>query len=261
MSTRRWRRRETDPSLDQRLVVEQRAGEAGQRPVGDLFVPRDRDGPAVVLLHGSCGRREDLTQFAVALAQHGIAVLNASWRGPGTNDRFDVGRRDVERALAFARRRFGRPPTLAAWSDGALLGAVSALAPTAAVNTPAAFIGLAGYYGWAGPGVPAATVNERTITFLGGAPEAAPCAWRAANPYCHLESSGRGPPVVLATGELDPQRGHTVRFYDALVTAGHDASMRVLDDCDHHAIVVPRNPPGRAALRLVVEAARASDQC
>jgi acetyl esterase/lipase len=255
--SRPWNRRRTAPSLGDELAIELHVGQHGEPEVGDLFRPRGPPRAGLVLLHGSCGRREDLTQFAVALARGGACVLNASWRGPGIGVSLAAGRARVEGALRFASRRFDRPVALVAWSDGTMIGAAAAL--DRSDDTLTSFVGLAGYYGWAGAHVPDGTVNRRTIEAVGGTPGEVPDRWSSVNPYTYLASRSPGLPIVLVTGDRDPQRAHSSRFHRALQAAGHRSSLFVVDACDHTDIVVPRHPPGREVVSLVLQAATPCD--
>jgi acetyl esterase/lipase len=232
-------------------------------PTIDVHGP-DASGPwpVLVTIHGCCGAKEDLTQFAYAVARQGAVVFNAGWRGARPRGKYAQGADDIARAIHFARNRAAdhrgdaRRITLVAWSDGALPAAKAALDPPGGSGAgPDAFVGLGGYYGWADAAVPDAAVNDRTVAFLGGSPDQVPDRWRDANPYTHV---GRRPemPVTLVVGDADVQKVDAQRFQAALTAAGHTVDLLVVPAAGHFEIVIPRLPAGRTVVEAVLGVAK-----
>jgi hypothetical protein len=256
--TRRRRSVQVDPVLDEVVVIESDVATSDSgRAVADLFTPRDCvAGTSIVLVHGCCGSKSDLTQLAVGYARAGARVCNAGWRGLLAGGSIDDAVTDITDAVMLAWRRWGSAVTLVAWADGALAAIVAASdAIDHGDGVVANIVGLGGYYGWGSGPVPDGVVNERTTAFIGGTPDQVPDRWIAANPYTHIDRVAF-PPVALLVGDADVQQNDTMRFRDALVTAGRRVVVRTIADCDHFAIVVPRLGAGRAALDEVLAVAR-----
>ena len=248
------RRSVTDKPVDEFVTIQRDISADSGPVVGDLFSPRaGADGSVIVTVHGCCGTRHDLTQYALALSEAGASVFNVSWRCIRTGDSFHESLSDLRSAVASARLRFGGRVTLAAWSDGALPAAVLALGGNPSDHgTPDSFAGLGGFYGWRGAHVPSWMVNARTVAYFGGTPEDEPGMWSRGNPHEYVRNDAVTP-IALLVGERDLMLADAKRFSDALRLAGHSAELEILSECDHSSVVIPRVPPGRRSVeRLVV---------
>jgi acetyl esterase/lipase len=228
--------------------------------------------PVLVLLHGCCGNKDDLTPLAEAIAARGAVVFNASWTGVDRGGGWPRAYQEAACAVRFARAtatRFGGDPgrvALLGWSDGALLAAVVAVAgndlvggcPQRRVSAlPDALIGVAGFYGWPaalGRVVDPRYVNAGTIRFFGGSPSQAPHAWAAGNPYTRL-GGNRRLEVRLVAGDADLVLADGRRFLAALRRAGYRATLRVADGGDHRTVIAPRTPAGRLTVEEALAAA------
>jgi hypothetical protein len=199
----------------------------------DVHVPADEPQAAVVLAHAINGHKEDLTQFAHALASHDVRVHNVEWDART----FASGRRDLTAAVERTRDH-AAAVVLVTWSDAGFVGASVALD-----GRPDAFVGLAGYYGWPGDTPPPEVVNGRTIAFFATDPETDPAPWRAANPFCRMSTCMT--PSRLVVGEHDPLR-------PAAEATG--LPMTVVAGCGHAELVIPRLPSGRRAIECVLAA-------
>jgi acetyl esterase/lipase len=229
--------------------------------------------PIVVMLHGCCGDRADLVKLAEATAAEGVAVINPSWGGFATSGSFPASYEDVACAVRFARgqgERFGADPqrvALVGWADGALAGAVVALAGddfsaercTQREHSalPDAFVGVNGFYGWTIP-VDPAYVTDRAARFFGGTPDQQPRAWKEATPYAWL---GRRPtmPSVLLVGATDPLRADAARYDDALRRVGQPSRLLVLPDAGDQSLTSARTEEGQVVAREAAAAAHGAD--
>lgn len=224
--------------------------------------------PVAVLVHGCCGGREDLFQLAHELAGTGVVVFNAGWEGVTSTGAYQRAYAQVGCAVGFARaeaHRFGGDPgrvALVGWSDGAMPAARVALAPLVDATgcptggdpaQPDALVGISGYYGWPPDTDPfaAGLVNERTVAFFGGTPDAAPASWRDGNPYA---SVGAGPklPVLLLAGEEHALLPDATGFHDALIAAGNPARLAVVADAGRQELILPRSQMGRVVVAEIV---------
>jgi acetyl esterase/lipase len=222
--------------------------------------------PVVVTLHGCCGGGEDLFQLAYGLAEAGAVVFNPSWRnlpdGGGYPDAYE----QAACAIAFARARaadYGGDPTrvtVVGWSDGALMAGVAANGHSLCSEpgaVPDAFVAVGGFLGWpvAGDGtVDPRYVNEGTVRWFGGTPEAAPEAWTAGNPYASL---GRNQQVAirLVVGRDDPLLADNLRFLEAARAAGLDASLSIAEGAGDQTVVAPRTREGKLTVQTILEVA------
>jgi pimeloyl-ACP methyl ester carboxylesterase len=223
----------------------------------DVHTPVGRDAPpGIVLAHSINGIREDLTQFAFALAERGMRVHNVSWRG--RTEPLATARRNLAGALRTAHDLTTAGVPLVTWSDAGLVGAVMALdLPAHPDEAMAAFIGLGGYYGWPDKEPPSDLVDDRTRSLFGTDPGVDPLPWAAGNP--HARTAGpSGVPFTLVVGDRDPLRRDAELFMAALTTTGHRATTVVVPDCGHRDLVIPRLPPGRSTVHAVVAAVRAA---
>jgi len=244
----------------------------------DVYRPPGRRGlPVIVMLHGCCGSRDNLSPLASRLAEEGAVIFNASWRGtdsdaggyPGAYEEAACAVR-FARATAPAHGGDPRRVTLVGWSDGALVAGVVADAGDdfahgcrgeAAGATPDSFVGLGGFFGWAPAGdgsIDATYVNERTVRFFGGTPPDAATAWAAGNPYTHL---GRNPrvPIRLVVGSDDPLLVDDQCFALAALAVGHPVSLNIAEGAGHQTVIAPQYPEGALAVRQILLAANGVD--
>jgi acetyl esterase/lipase len=239
----------------------------------DVYAPAGgRELPVLVLLHGCCGSRADLSQLALATAAGGAVVFNAGWRSMADGGRFPGVYQQAACAVRVARAsagRYGGDPrrvTLLGWSDGAMLATVVANAgddfdgdcrAPAGSALPDAVVGVGGFLGWPVDrgGVPDRYVTPRTIRFFGGAPASAPAAWSAGNPFRHLGRNRRAA-VTLLVADGDPLLEDNRRFLAALTAAGHRASLTVVPGGDPLTLISPRTDQGRSTVREALRVAR-----
>lgn len=230
--------------------------------------------PVVVLLHGCCGDRSDLTKLSEALAAAQLVVFNVDWAGLDADASFPATFEDVACAIGFARQRardFGGDPKrviVAGWSDGAMAAATVAAAVAAgteafeadgclagastdastAAGAPAAVVGIGGFYGWTVP-VPATYATPRANRLFGGEPAAAAENWAAATPYSWLTSA---PSTLLLVGTTDPLVDDAQRYAEALRRAGRPVHVVTIPPDGDQTLISPRTSEGR---RVVAEIA------
>lgn len=224
--------------------------------------------PVVVLLHGCCGDRSDLTKLSEALAAAQLVVFNVDWAGLDADASFPDTYEDVACAIGFARqhaRDFGGDPKrviVAGWSDGAMAAAAVAgapgrldaggcladVAPVAGTVAPTAVVGIGGFYGWTVP-VADTYVTSRAIRLFGGGPEEAGERWSAATPYTSLRSA---PPTLLLVGTTDPLVADARRYAEALRDAGRPVRVVAIPPDGDQTLISPRTTEGR---RVVTEIA------
>jgi acetyl esterase/lipase len=244
----------------------------------DVYAPTGGHGrPVLVLLHGCCGSKEDLSQFAWAAAVDGAVVFNPDLLSMVRGGRFPTVYQQAACAVRFARAtasRYGGDPdrvTLLGWSDGAMLAAVVGNAADhfsgdclahGGSGVPDAVIGVGGFFGWpvAPEGrVDARYVTPRTVQFFGGSPARAPLAWAAGNPYTYL-GRNRGLEVALLVGATDPLLDGNRRFVAALRGAGQRATLRIVPGDDPLTLISPRTDQGHATLQETLRVARGEVQ-
>lgn len=215
--------------------------------------------PTIVLAHSVNGAKEDLTQFAFALASAGARVCNVDWRGQGIGEWYPSGYRNLAGALKYARQHFDEAAdgvTLAAWSDASIVGAVVALDPQLrSIGGADAFIGLGGYYGWPESEPPLNVISDTTVAFFGVHPDVDQAPWRAGNPHGHLRDSPRVS-FTLIVGARDQLLQDAEAFAEALSVNDHRVSIVVVPNCGHTDLVIPRLPSGRFAIRSVMAVIR-----
>jgi dienelactone hydrolase len=234
--------------------------------------PLASDSPVVVLVHGCCGDRRDMAGLARALARRGAVVLNADVHRVHDGGGWPASYHDVVCAVSSARERAARltdrshSVALVGWSDGALLSAAATLGwrelaadareCTAPVHErgPDLLVGIGGYYGWTGPGVPRDLVNDQTVAWFGAPPTEDPRPWNLGNPmwWLHRRPAPQPPPVHLIAGRRDS--ADSVAFWRQLVGIGADASIETVDTTSHLALVQPRGEEGAGSLILLCEA-------
>lgn len=240
----------------------------------DVYAPTAGHGrPVLVLLHGCCGSREDLSQLAWEAAAAGAVVFNATWQNLRGGGRFPTAYQQAACAVRFARATATRHGgaagrvTLLGWSDGAMLATVVAnagddfagdcLAPGHSA-LPDAVVGVGGFYGWPvqpGGAVDGRYVTPRTVRFFGGSPDRAPAAWAAGNPYTQLGRNHRVG-LALVVDAVDPLLDDNRRFLAALQGAGHRATLTVVAGGDPLTLISPRTDQGRVTLRAALALAR-----
>jgi acetyl esterase/lipase len=226
--------------------------------------------PVVVMAHGCCGDRADLSLVSAAVAGAGALVFNPDWGGLRPGSTFPQAYAEVACAVRFAHaeaRRYGGDRanvTLLGWSDGAMVGAVVAaagrrFAPVGCLAPregpiPDAFVGIAGFYGWRLP-VDPVYVNDRAVAFFGGTPASAPQAWRDATPYAWLGS--RTPRcVTLVVGAADPLLAQARRYALAMRGAGHRVRFVVAEPAGDQSLLSSRTEEGRTTVHEAVAAGR-----
>jgi acetyl esterase/lipase len=239
----------------------------------DVYAPAHGHGrPVLVMLHGCCGAKEDLSQLAWEAAAAGAVVYNVTWlnlqRGGGYPTAYQQAACAVRFARATATRHGGAASrvTLLGWSDGAMLAAVVANAgddfggdclARGHSALPDAVVGVGGFYGWpvaAGGGIDARYVTPRTARFFGGSPARAPAAWAAGNPYTQL-GRNRRVGVALIVDANDPLVDDNRRFLAALRRARHRATLTVVAGGDPLTLISPRTDQGRATLQATLRVA------
>jgi acetyl esterase/lipase len=237
----------------------------------DVYAPaRGHGRPVLVLLHGCCGARQDLSQLAWEAAAGGAVVYNVTWQNLPGGGRFPTAYQQAACAVRFARAtapRYGGAAgrvTLLGWSDGAMLAAVVANAGDdfsgdclahGQSALPDAVVGVGGFYGWpAGGGVDPRYVTPGTVRFFGGSPARAPAAWAAGNPYTQL-GRNRRVGVALIVDANDPLLDDNRRFLAALRAAGHHATLTVAAGGDPLTLISPRTDQGRATLQQTLRVA------
>lgn len=244
-------------------------------PYGDgLALERHRpvaladDAPVVVLVHGCCGDRRDTAGLARALARRGALVLNPDVGALAESGGWPASYEAVACAVLTADAVAGRlaggphPVALVGWSEGAMVGAAVTLgwpeiAPPpgacpgrvgAAGDGPDLLVGLGGYYGWDGPGVPPEVVTDGTVAWFGAAPEADPDAWHEGNPQWWVDRAHDIPPVRLIAR---PGDAHAAGFRSALLARGADVTVTTIDGVSHVGLIQPRDVAGAEALAAV----------
>jgi acetyl esterase/lipase len=241
----------------------------------DVYAPgRGHGRPVLVMLHGCCGSRADLSQLALAAAEGGAVVFNVTWRSMLDGGRFPAVYQQAACAVRVARAsatRYGgdrRRVTLLGWSDGAMLAGVVANAgddfggdcqAPGESALPDAVVGVGGFFGWpvGRGGVPDRYVTPRTIRFFGGAPAATPAAWSAGNPFSQLGRNRRvSMTLIVAAG--DPLLEDNRRFLAALVAAGQRATLTVVPG-DALTLISPRTDQGRVTLQETLRVAGGED--
>jgi acetyl esterase/lipase len=228
--------------------------------------------PTVVLLHGCCGDPADLTQLALALADRGALVVNAGWTTLENGGGWPRSYREATCAVAVARllaRDLGARDdlvTLVAWSDGALLGSVAALAPPPVAPgclagngvRPDAIVALAGFFGGRPEGPLAASDDRAANAWFGGEPESQAGSWRAGNPLALLADGVTSPASFdLVVGRDDALASDAHRFVRALRDAGVAVRLHEVPG-GHPDVILPRTAAGAAAVDRVI--ARAGGQ-
>lgn len=220
----------------------------------DLYLPAEPAGrtPVVVLIPGGGWQSADragLAPLAETLAEHGVAVVNATYRAADAGVRFPVPVSDVGCAVSYAAdrvRRTGRlpgPVVVLGHSAGAHLAALAALAGPRFVTgcpypatLPDALIGLAGPYD-------VMSLQDVAYPLFGVRAAVDPAVWREGNPMTWLgQRTGAHPlPALLAHGTADETVSPTFTqaFGAALREAGHPVRVDLVEGADHASIYTP----------------------
>jgi acetyl esterase/lipase len=233
--------------------------------------PRRTEGaPTVVLLHGCCGDAADLTQLALELADRGALVMNAGWTTLEDGGGWPRSYREATCAVAAARihaRDLGARDehvTLVAWSDGALLASVAALAPPPLATgclgyedgRPDAVIALAGFFGDRPEGPRPSGDAHALAAWFGGEQEQQPASWQAGNPLAFLaEGSSSAPRFDLVVGGEDRLLWDARRFAHALRAARVVVQVHEVPG-GHVDVILPRTTAGAAAVDTVMARSR-----
>ncbi len=196
--------------------------------------------PAIVLVHGGAwvvGTPLSIEPLAIYLSENGYLTVNASYKlalqSPGFPDAFD----DIACAvrLAASHPMSDGTVTIIGHSAGAHVGAVVALTgseyaadcPLPGDGVPDRFIGLGGPYD-------VSRLGPIMVNFFGSEPDAAPEDWKAGNPQLQARIN-TGPRSLLIHGDIDQvvPVDFTTNFYDALIAAGSDAKLIILEGVEH----------------------------
>ena len=219
----------------------------------DLYLPTGVSrAPVVVLIPGGGWRSADrsgLTPLAEALANDGMAVVNATYRVGEDGARFPTPVQDAACAVDFAvarARQAGITPqsvVLVGHSSGGQVAAVAALAgdqfPAAcpyAHVPPDGFVGLAGAYDLM-------AINGAAFELFGATSAQKPELWRMGDPATWVGARVTPPvlSVLLAHGEADDvlPTTFTTFFGDRLRAAGHPVQVVLVPKADHQTIYRP----------------------
>jgi hypothetical protein len=233
----------------------------------DPPVARDPPPAVIVLIHGCCGDRRDLSALARALARRGAVVGNADVHAIDEGGGWPATYDDVVCAVAWAHETAASnggstEVVLLGWGEGALVasavtlgwGSFSATADGCVApiprTGPATVIGISGHYGWR-DAPPPSLVDEATRRWFGTRPEDDPEAWH------------RGSAAWWAA-RADPTREHasfllldtagrpaTLEFEDALRAGWVDVETMILPAGLHGELIHTRGALGRQALELI----------
>lgn len=228
---------------------------------GELLDVHAPDGsepsPVVVIIPGANSPRSNSLSLVNALVAEGAVVFNVGVSIPGPTARATE---HIACAMRFARARaadYGGDPakiTMVAQSAGAALGIVVALAgnddtedceATDGSALPDAFVGYEGAYDWT-----TGFYSDKLYVPLN------PYGWDTIDPYAQI---GEHPDLVIRlihgedtniqSWELDPRV--SVEFNQALLDAGYDTDLILLQGMEHTAL----ERPGSEAIEVVVEQA------
>ena len=218
----------------------------------------------VVVVHGSGITAASMWDFAMALASEGAVVYNVdvTMVEPYLET---IGEEAC--AVRFARATaadYGGDPTrvtLFGLSGGARTGAVVALAGddyedgcvvTEESGLPDAFVGYEGAYDHATQ--PIGPIDLTTLE------ETDPDVWRAIDPYAQI-GGNPGVEIVLVHGDdvdrfwYDIPMERSVAFHEALLEAGYDAELVVVDGASHTAVLSSGSEGFTATVEQVMQTA------
>lgn len=219
--------------------------------------------PVVVLFHGGGwlgGRPDDIAPLARELAAAGTVVFNAPYRlalrGGGYPMTFEDAACAVRAARAYGPEFGGdsETVTLVGYSAGAHIGAVAALAGDSFLGDcvvesgsalPDSFVGVAGPYD-------SDLLDPFLVMFFGTSRAEDPGPWEAGNPFSHI---GANPDlsVRLIQGQSDllVPAGFALSFHDALVEAGYDVGLTIVEKGNHQTVVDPLADGGVVVARVL----------
>ena len=205
--------------------------------------------PVLVLVPGGAwetANRSGLTPLASSLAEAGVVVVNARVRAASDGVIYPAPVEDVLCALAFgvarakgAGVRVGQL-LIFGHSSGAHLAALAALQPDRylpscedSLVTPDGLIGLSGLYD-------VGLVSDLAASLFGAASEEDPGAWDEGNPIAQAHRRSDLPVLLLhgSSDELVPIP-FTTDFAEALESGGHQVTLIVVENADHHSIYSP----------------------
>lgn len=213
----------------------------------DVIVP-DGDGPfpALVLVHGGgwvAGTPSLMSDLASFLADQGYLTVNTPYTLSGAVPGFPDAVDDVACAVRYAAAHPAGDGTVTiiGHSAGAHIGSLVALSagsygedcPIDPV-VPVRFVGLAGPYD-------VARLGPFMLPFFGASPGDAPAAWAAGNPMLHVEDNPSLSSLIMH-GENDGfvDISFATDFADALVGAGSEAEVEVVEGARHNDMDDPR---------------------
>jgi acetyl esterase/lipase len=224
----------------------------------------------VIVAHGSLQRRGTFGRLAKAIASEGAVVYNIDVKFTFPHL---IGIERIACAVRFARATaidYGGDPsriTLVGNSAGAATGAVVGLAGDdfegdCVVNDASAL--LDALVAFEGPYYYATTADQVSgdHTIL---KDEDPELWEAINPYSHI---GRNPDlqVRLVHGEdidmasFDVRPDVSIEFHQALVDAGYDVELILVEDVSHLALTIPSSDGFTLIVQLAMELASNSPQ-
>jgi hypothetical protein len=247
----------------------------------DIYYPTNPGPwPVIVTIHGRPRYPSDMEELAETLAAKGAVVFNVDYRGvrPAYTKGFPESITDVACAVRYARqnaRRYGGDRhhlVLVGHSMGGYVGAMVALAgntfpspgnsclSTLAMKAslPDGFVSVAGVSA-VHPSYP---IDQ---AFFGGTYQQIPGIWRRGTIYTHIgRHIGRNHDlhVGIIFERHDPfmSTGHATHLHAALVRAGYDSDLVLLDEgTTHFDILDTDRAIGRRVVKLVWHIVRESD--
>jgi len=220
----------------------------------DVYLPSPTTrAPVVVLIPGGSwqtANRSGLGPLAETLAEHGMVVVNATYRAVKSGVRFPVPVADVVCAIDFAADRARQagisagPIVVLGHSSGAHLAALAALRgphfrrdcpyPPAQVS---GLVGLSGTY-------EVTQLQYLAQPLFGVAAGTDPALWHDGDPMDWVKERTAPPamPVLLAHGAADDLLSPTFTevFARALQGAGHPVQLEIVPGANHQTIYTPR---------------------
>ncbi len=210
--------------------------------------------PVVVLLHGAGGRRQTYAGLSEAIADLGAIVLNADWLADPARPLETTA--NAICAVAYANENatsWGGDPNriiVVGHSGGGHVGMLAALAPellsdceNASESVVWAYVGLAGDPGTAREG-------GNGYSFWKDNPD-----WLATlDAFNHIgENSDLIVRFVHGDADTTVPLERISDFNDAMVDAGYDSQLLVVDGADHGAPASPTSEAGIVALEVIAE--------
>jgi acetyl esterase/lipase len=213
----------------------------------DIRVPAgDGPFPAVVLVHGGgwvAGDPSVMSALAVHLTENGYLTVNTPYQLAVEEAGYPGAVDDVACAarLAFAHPDSNGQVAMLGHSAGAHLSALVALngddygegCPYPQATLPQKLIGLAGPYD-------VERLGLLMLPFFGGGPTAEADAWEAGNPLNFVgENTTLSSLIMYGENDTLVDPSFAVDFHMALVDAGTDATLELVEDARHMDL---RNP-------------------